>query len=188
MEKVKRQGAGETGANAADSFKRRKMSAISDGAAQAEGGGDTMAWLIIDDEAMTELSELLDTAEVPPHDEGFRVRFIDDPYSPPVLFRSTAYVTIDVNEESCGSSFSDLESSVMASIDTGGGAGGWLRRENRCAWGSDARAARGWVVETDFPETETPTVKDMDERDGSCIWVNGAGDDDSIWENFLGEI
>nr|GMD55792.1 Protein SON like [Ipomoea batatas] len=100
------------------------------------GEGDMIAWLNLDDDTMTELSKL--------------VKFIHDPYSPTVIFKSSAYVTINGNEESCGSSFSDQESSVMASIDMGGVTGafeGWARKDNGCAWGPDADEARGWVVE-----------------------------------------
>ncbi|KAG7538245.1 hypothetical protein ISN44_As13g020400 [Arabidopsis suecica] len=52
---------------------------------------------------------------------GFRVRFIDDPYAVPVVVQSSSgYITINVNEESCGPSFSDSDSSVMASVDASG--------------------------------------------------------------------
>ncbi|AED96818.1 unnamed protein product [Arabidopsis thaliana] len=52
---------------------------------------------------------------------SFRVRFIDDPYAMPVVVQSSSgYITINVNEESCGPSFSDSDSSVMASVDASG--------------------------------------------------------------------
>ncbi|CAG7910241.1 unnamed protein product [Brassica rapa] len=46
-------------------------------------------------------------------EESFRVRFIDDPYAVPVVVQSsTGYITINVNEESCGPSFSDSNASA----------------------------------------------------------------------------
>lgn len=85
-------------------------------AAQEEDGSEAAsAWLVVDEETASELSELLDALEAPPP-----VRFIDDPYSSPVAIQSSsAYVTINGNEESCGSSFSFSDSSVMASVDVG---------------------------------------------------------------------
>lgn len=81
-------------------------------------GEDIMAWLS-DDTLTHEVMKLLDDSCSPkPH----KVRFIDDPYSSSLVFQTTpsSYVTINGNEESCGSSFSDCESSVMASVDMGG--------------------------------------------------------------------
>ncbi|KAK9697228.1 hypothetical protein RND81_08G023200 [Saponaria officinalis] len=58
-----------------------------------------------------ELSKLLETPPCP-------VKFVAYPYiSPPVEY-STSYVTINGNEETCGSSFSDTDTSLMASFDT----------------------------------------------------------------------
>ncbi|GAU34774.1 hypothetical protein TSUD_205780 [Trifolium subterraneum] len=46
------------------------------------------------------------------------VTFINDPYSSLLVFQSSSsYITINGNEESCGSSFSDFGTSLMASID-----------------------------------------------------------------------
>ncbi|CAK8564049.1 unnamed protein product [Lathyrus sativus] len=46
------------------------------------------------------------------------VTFINDPYSTLLVFQSSSsYVTINGNEESCGSSFSDFGTSLMASVD-----------------------------------------------------------------------
>ncbi|KAJ9183819.1 hypothetical protein P3X46_007626 [Hevea brasiliensis] len=87
-------------------------------------GEDILAWLSMDDETIDELMKFLDT-----HPEGAsatctsttRVKFIENPYSSPLIFQSSSsYITINGNEESCGSSFSDWESSVMASVDMGG--------------------------------------------------------------------
>lgn len=92
---------------------------------EEDDAGVVASWLVVDDETASELSKLLDLFEAPP--PPFRVRFIDNPYSSPVIFQSSsAYVTINGNEESCGSSFSDSDSSVMASIDVGAARGAWL--------------------------------------------------------------
>ncbi|XP_061361680.1 uncharacterized protein LOC133305468 [Gastrolobium bilobum] len=49
------------------------------------------------------------------------VTFIDNPYSSLLVFQSSSsYITINGNEESCGSSFSDSGTSVMASVDMSG--------------------------------------------------------------------
>ncbi|XP_057787662.1 uncharacterized protein LOC131004912 [Salvia miltiorrhiza] len=98
--------------------------------AQEDDGAVVASWLVVDDETTSELSEFLELFEGPP--PPFRVRFIDNPYSSPVVVQSSsAYVTINGNEESCGSSFSDSDSSVMASVDVGG------------AWIFGAAEARG---------------------------------------------
>ncbi|KAM5547395.1 hypothetical protein ABKV19_001736 [Rosa sericea] len=51
-----------------------------------------------------------------------RLSFSEHPSRSPKVFQtmSTSYITINGNEESCGSSFSDAESSVMASVDRTG--------------------------------------------------------------------
>nr|GMC96190.1 Protein SON like [Ipomoea batatas]GME20419.1 Protein SON like [Ipomoea batatas] len=187
---VKRQGS-EAGDGGGDAVKRQKMAAICD-VSEAEDGEDMMAWLTLDDEAMTELSKLLDS-ETTPQQQGCRVRFIEDPYSPPVIFQSSAYITINGNEESCGSSFSDLDSSMMASIDMGGVTGvfgGLSKKENGCAWGPDADEARGWMLENDALETERLLVNDAYGCDWSNRWIDdGDHTDDSIWtNNFLGDM
>ncbi|XP_052183262.1 uncharacterized protein LOC127795543 [Diospyros lotus] len=82
-----------------------------------ESDGEMAAWLLLDIED-DELSKLLE-AEAEGAPPPLAVRFIEDPYSWPLIFGSS-YITINGNEESCGSSFSDWESSVMASIDVGG--------------------------------------------------------------------
>ncbi|KAE8705886.1 Polyamine oxidase 5 [Hibiscus syriacus] len=80
---------------------------------------------------MSELLKLLDdSAEATvsatsytftPTSYGTRVKFSDNPYSSALIFQSSSsYITINGNEESCGSSFSESESSVMASVDMGG--------------------------------------------------------------------
>ncbi|KAL6984659.1 hypothetical protein U1Q18_018038, partial [Sarracenia purpurea var. burkii] len=81
------------------------------------------AWLLSivgggDEAAASELANLLETTEVT---SPAKVRFADFPFSLPLLFQSSSsFVTINGNEESCGSSFSDWESSMMASIDMRG--------------------------------------------------------------------
>ena len=78
---------------------------------------DILAWLSEDEDTVSQLMELLDNAEKKSDNNNTmaKVRFIDDMYSAPF-----SYVTINGNEETCGSSFSDLDSSVMASVDTRG--------------------------------------------------------------------
>ncbi|CAH8381629.1 unnamed protein product [Eruca vesicaria subsp. sativa] len=86
-------------------------------------------------------------------EERFRVRFIDDPYAVPVVVQSsTGYVTINVNGESCGPSFSDSNASAMASVDASGlfGCclglnGAWstnevIANENECEWDDELLA------------------------------------------------
>lgn len=102
---------------------------VSEAAVQEDDGAAVAAWLVVDEKTASELSELLDLFEVPP--SPFRVKFIENPYSSPVVVQSSsAYVTIDGNEESCGSSFSFSDSSVMVSVDVGGArtasGGAWL--------------------------------------------------------------
>lgn len=94
-------------------------------------GEDILAWLseetLSDDEVMTKLLDDVDDSLnangnlMDPNSNFFKTRFVDDPYSSSTVFQTTpsSYVTINGNEESCGSSFSDWESSVMASVDVG---------------------------------------------------------------------
>ncbi|KAF3439605.1 hypothetical protein FNV43_RR17883 [Rhamnella rubrinervis] len=89
-------------------------------------GEDIMAWLSeetpSDDEVMNKLLEV-DNSELMDSNcnSNLKVRFVDNPYSSSMIFQTTpsSYVTINGNEESCGSSFSDWESSVMATVDVG---------------------------------------------------------------------
>ncbi|KDP33834.1 hypothetical protein JCGZ_07405 [Jatropha curcas] len=85
-------------------------------------GDDIVAWLSMDDDTVNELMKFLDTDPdgVTTSCTNTKVKFIESPYSSPLIFQSSSYITINGNEESCGSSFSDWESSVMASVDMGG--------------------------------------------------------------------
>ncbi|WCJ42678.1 hypothetical protein M5689_023472 [Euphorbia peplus] len=68
----------------------------------------------LDDDIMAELMKFLDS------DDGAssQVKFIEYPYSSSLIFQSScSYITINGYEESCGSSYSDRECSVMASVD-----------------------------------------------------------------------
>ncbi|KAL2482411.1 uncharacterized protein Fot_43855 [Forsythia ovata] len=81
------------------------------------------SWIMLDEDSTIELSKLLDSWDAPP--PPVKVRFIKNPYSLLVIFQSSStYVTINGNEKTCGSSFSDSDSdsdsSVMASIDLDG--------------------------------------------------------------------
>ncbi|KAM7256431.1 hypothetical protein ACFE04_012172 [Oxalis oulophora] len=76
------------------------------------------AWLLEDDDdGVNELTKLLETADTTSNDDKRVMRFIDDPYSFSMIFQSSSgYVTINGNEESCGSSFSESYSSLMANL------------------------------------------------------------------------
>ncbi|XVE70605.1 hypothetical protein DITRI_Ditri10aG0084800 [Diplodiscus trichospermus] len=138
---------------------------------------DVMTWLSMEGcetDSMTELLMLLDdsteattsasSSTSSPTSCGMRVRFSDNPYSSGLIFQSSSsYITINGNEESCGSSFSDSESSVMASVDMGGilrtnvkvgsglgGTSGWLEAEEGSTWGKSEEEARGWMVDGEW--------------------------------------
>ncbi|KAF8099893.1 hypothetical protein N665_0236s0053 [Sinapis alba] len=95
-----------------------------------------------------EIMQLVESSSPTTNTEGtnfsgeasFRVRFIDDPYEIPVAVQSSSgYITINVNEESCGPSFSDSDASAMASVDASGLFGCCLgfNGEKGGAWGTD---------------------------------------------------
>ncbi|KAL2482395.1 uncharacterized protein Fot_43839 [Forsythia ovata] len=111
------------------------------------------SWIMLDEDSTIELSKLLDSWDVPP--PPVKVRFIENSYSLLVIFQSSsAYVTINGNEKTCGSSFSDLDSDslVMASIDLGGVRRvvlGELREEIGGAWTADA-VENGLEVDRDL--------------------------------------
>ena len=107
----KRHGYGDTAPEDTSDVKRTRH--------EDEEEEDILAWLSEDEDTVSQLMELLDNAEKKSDNNNnntmAKVRFIDDMYSAPF-----SYVTINGNEETCGSSFSDLDSSVMASVDTRG--------------------------------------------------------------------
>ncbi|KAL4318567.1 hypothetical protein GQ457_18G001350 [Hibiscus cannabinus] len=131
-----------------------------------EFNDDVLAWLSMDEEgcdtdAMSELLKLEDgsaerTTCYTASSYGVKVRFSDNPYSSALVFQSSSsYITINGNEESCGSSFSDSESSVMASVDMRGIVNwnvnavngleeirGWLEEEDGGAWGTGEGGTR----------------------------------------------
>ncbi|KAH7854489.1 hypothetical protein Vadar_014390 [Vaccinium darrowii] len=121
------------------------MSEETDKSSDADFYEDITALLSIGDEAESELSKLLET-ETTSHQ---KVRFIDDPYNSlsPIFQSSSSYVTINGNEESCGSSFSEMESSVMAGVDIVRRGNwiddGWSAAEDAGAWLNDCEAASG---------------------------------------------
>ncbi|XP_056166894.1 uncharacterized protein LOC130138025 [Syzygium oleosum] len=167
------------------------------GAGQDEDDDDCiLAWLALDDDAVSELLNLLEPAESPPCSSSpssaagggaafnFKVRFIDDPYASPVVFQSSSsFVTINGNEESCGSSFSESESTVMASIDTRGI--GALR--GGCG---DAEAGRdrgpevGGAWASGSEEGEAPRGCGVVLEGWDCLF--GADADDDAVAGFLG--
>ncbi|KAL0374490.1 UNVERIFIED_CONTAM: hypothetical protein Sradi_3364700 [Sesamum radiatum] len=148
-------------------------------AAQEDDNSVMDSWLIVDEETAAELSKLLDLFGTPP--PPIKVRFIDDPYSTSLIFQSSsAYVTINGNEESCGSSFSDSDSSVMASIDIGGA------RRGRGPWVLDCGEAREWWMEGSIVgETDLDAELEGFLPDG-CEYP-GDGED-AWWVEFLEEI
>lgn len=100
----------------------------------ADDDGDLFAWLTMDDQTVRELSKLLDDEFMtsPP----FKVKFACDPFCSPEIFQSSAsYITINGNnDESCGSSFSESDSSLMASVDLG-----------CCRFGARGNEGGAWV-------------------------------------------
>ncbi|XP_062147642.1 uncharacterized protein LOC133856597 [Alnus glutinosa] len=132
------------------------------------GGEDSLAWLSEEDDTVSQLMEvLLDGEDDEDAPEKSSVRFVEDPYASPLVFRSS-YVTINGNEESCGSSFSDSDSSVMVGI--GRLLGGSV------AWGTSEVAAHGWVEATESKgSVDGGDVFDWDESD------------DEVLARFLGE-
>ncbi|GAB4853794.1 hypothetical protein Ancab_017988 [Ancistrocladus abbreviatus] len=117
---------------------------------------DFFAGWSTDDETVKELMELLDPEHQPQATAPFKVKFISYPYSAPLIYEtsSTSYmITINGNEESCGSSFSDSDSSIMASVDMGGfsivnpqSIFGFNDGESGGAWGSIEEMPRSHAV------------------------------------------
>ncbi|KAK1417401.1 hypothetical protein QVD17_26528 [Tagetes erecta] len=119
------------------------------------------------DEAI-ELSRFLEASIT--KTSAMKVKIIDDPcYWHPLIFQTAAsYITINGNEEVCGSSFSDSDTSYMAGIGMVNGGG--LVVGDGGAWDGGVDEARGWM--------------DIDE-DWNCL-VNAAATDDDMLEKFLG--
>ncbi|XP_022880463.1 uncharacterized protein LOC111397697 [Olea europaea var. sylvestris] len=155
---------------------------------QEEDDREMTSWLMLDEDSAMELSKLLDSWDAPP--PPVKVRFIENPYSSTVIFQSSsAYVTINGNEETCGSSFSDSDSSVMASIDLGGIRRvvlGEMKEESGGAWPTNT-CENGMDADRDL-EMEGFLVKEISGCDCS-----GSSSDDQIdyeeatWLKFLGE-
>ncbi|KAJ7979353.1 Protein SON like [Quillaja saponaria] len=85
-------------------------------------GDDIVGYFsLYENETVDDLMNLLEpekNTELNLAGEVNQVRFIENPYSSPMMYRSysLSYITINLNEESCGSSFSVCNSSMMASI------------------------------------------------------------------------
>ncbi|KAL5771025.1 hypothetical protein ACOSP7_015179 [Xanthoceras sorbifolium] len=179
--------------NDGDSFSAAKRPRpLSDG----DGGEDVMAWLSMDEDAVgDELMKLLDSTEANTVGELTRVKFIDNPYSSTFTFQSSSsYITINGNEESCGSSFSDKESSVMASVDRGGivndalaGVEEWLKELEGGACCSNEVEASGWIVDEDEDEGGTGTGTGGLLKGGMLVGWDGSDLDDYVLARFLGE-
>ncbi|XP_059431686.1 uncharacterized protein LOC132165217 [Corylus avellana] len=124
-------------------------------------GEDILAWLSTEEDTVSQLMELLDGEDDEDAAEKSSVRFVEDPYSSPLVFQSS-YVTINGNEESCGSSFSDSDSSVMVGIGRLVGRG--------VAWGSSEGAAGGWVEAAEIKDSvDGCDVFDWHESDGEVL-------------------
>ncbi|XP_007012840.2 PREDICTED: uncharacterized protein LOC18588397 [Theobroma cacao] len=154
---------------------------------------DVKAWLSVEDSETDSVSELLKLLDDSPEDTtsassstssptlfGMRVRFSDNPYSSALIFQSSSsYITINGNEESCGSSFSESESSVMASVDMGGilnanvkvgsgleGIRGWVEAEGGGgAWDRSEEEARGWMMDWEWEWGEKQLVRFLGEEE-----------------------
>ncbi|XP_057968376.1 uncharacterized protein LOC131157925 [Malania oleifera] len=172
-----RKRAGMTGHETADEASGKRLRTPPDVAGDCyndgEEDGDMLAWLTVNEETAGELMQKLLQEEtgtpVAP-----RMRFVDNSYWSPVIFQSSSsYITINVgNEETCGSSFSDWEASVMASVDT-------------CGWGAFPGAAAAGVEDGGGEEE----VKVMGE---GSLGVNGCDGvevewDDEMLARFLGD-
>lgn len=121
------------------------------------------------DEAI-ELSKFLEASIT--KTSAMKVKIIDDPcYWHPLIFQTAAsYITINGNEEVCGSSFSDSDTSYMAGIGIGMVNSGGLVVGDGGAWDGGVDEARGWM--------------EMEE-DWNCL-VNAAATEDDMLEKFLG--
>lgn len=183
-----------------DTPKRRRY----DTAAEDTDGAseDILPWLSVDVDTLSQLMELLDDADDAlkgsVNTPTKKVRFIDDPYSSPSIFQSSSsYVTINGNEESCGSSFSDSDSSVMASVYVGSirrqllsgedafsfgeCSGKFQAEESAGARGSSKEAARGW---TEKVESTSSVVSGEGEVRHGCDVFDW---DEQTLAKFLGE-
>ncbi|WOH11268.1 hypothetical protein DCAR_0830749 [Daucus carota subsp. sativus] len=104
------------GAEEQDTFVEKRPKTL---VKQEEDDGDLLAWLNMDDDSAIELYKIFETEFVAP--PPFKLKISSTPFSSPKIFQASAsYITINSNgDESCGSSFSDANSSVMASVDLG---------------------------------------------------------------------
>lgn len=124
-------------------------------------GEDILAWLTdLDADSIAELMSLLDPSTA----TAVKVRFADNPYSSPLIYHSSSFITINGNEETSGSSFSAAET-LMASFDTRG----------ISAWGILPECARGG-------DSESASSVGCGEDAASCSDL-----DDAMLARFLGE-
>ncbi|XP_039036551.1 uncharacterized protein LOC120173441 [Hibiscus syriacus] len=188
-EEAKKRASEDTGAGNDEStvMKRRREGET------VEFNDDVLACLSTDGEgcktdAMSELLKLLDesveytssssSTTCSTASYGVKVRFSENPYSSALVFQSSSsYVTINGNEESCGSSFSDSESSVMASVDMRGIVN-WNVNVVNCL-----EEIRGWLDKEDggaWSTSEGETRWEWDEEKLARFWVGNA-----CFENYF---
>ncbi|XP_050379103.1 uncharacterized protein LOC126796335 [Argentina anserina] len=139
-----------------------------------------------DDVALSELTRLLDS-DYPAWNAAATtpetLTFADNPSRSPKVFQtmSTSYVTINGNEESCGSSFSDAESSMMASVDRNG------RDVEQARLDYEFYAAMRWAEWYDESGFED-SAWDASAREGMVLNLDLDSEwDDAVLARFIGE-
>lgn len=113
MEESRKRPGNENGGESSDKGPGKPVRQASDGDGEDEGYDDIFDGFPIDEDRVNELMKLLEEEIASPTE----MRFLKDSYSPPSSLEPSSFFTINGNEESCASSFSDSDCSVMASID-----------------------------------------------------------------------
>nr|XP_043626867.1 uncharacterized protein LOC122598341 [Erigeron canadensis] len=130
-----------------------------------------------EDGGAIDISKLLEASPEKPLPR--KVKIINDLTWHPSVHQtaSSSYITINGNEELCGSSFSDSDATHMVGIAGFYGCGGGLVVDDG-AWDSAAEEARGWFdMEMDGDQMVDCLVNG---EDGEYL-------DDQMLANFLGE-
>ncbi|KAF8393534.1 hypothetical protein HHK36_021778 [Tetracentron sinense] len=153
--------------------KRPRAPAISD-------DDDFFSGVFIEEERVEEVMKALE------EEISYPATTSTNPSSSPVMFPlASSFVTINGNEESCGPSFSDSASTVMASIDMGGISISYLMGPTEDASGGTvdfpATENGSWVLE----EEKEWLWPEVGEVPGDC---DGGDSDDERLERFLGGV